>query len=150
MQSWSRSLKILGNETLELHRAARTIFKMATSLHFFAAPPQAKKALGRLFESSFQSFPGLRTQDLESPSQEIINTNSPLQGYLAHKQQPLPRTQQKARAQGPMVVLGGGVSYERGTLVPPKARRDVAGRSRRCPNERKFPAESPSPCIITC
>ena len=30
-----------------------------------------------------------------------------LQGYLAHKKQPPPRTLQKAYAWGPMVVLGG-------------------------------------------
>jgi hypothetical protein len=40
----------------------------------------------------------------------------PLQGYLAHKKPPPPRTLQQAYAYGPVVVLGGGlVSYERGT-----------------------------------
>ena len=34
-----------------------------------------------------------------------------LQGYLAHKKQPLPRTQQQAHAQGPEVVLGGGGGF---------------------------------------
>ena len=31
-----------------------------------------------------------------------------VQGYLAHKKRPPPRTLQKAYAQGPTVVLGGG------------------------------------------
>ena len=39
-----------------------------------------------------------------------------VQGYLAHKKPPPPRTLQQGFAQGPMPVLGGGaVSYERGT-----------------------------------
>jgi len=43
-----------------------------------------------------------------------------LQGYLAHKKTPPPRTLQEPYAWGPMVVLGGGaVSYERGTPVRP-------------------------------
>jgi len=41
-----------------------------------------------------------------------------LQGYLAHKKHPPPRTLQKDYNQGHMVVLGrGAVSYERGTPV---------------------------------
>ena len=39
-----------------------------------------------------------------------------LQGHLAHKKLPPPRTLEKAYAQGPMVVIEGVViSYERGT-----------------------------------
>ena len=45
----------------------------------------------------------------------------PVQGYLAHKRPPPPRTLEKASALGPSVVLGGGaVSYERGTPVREK------------------------------
>ena len=41
-----------------------------------------------------------------------------VQGNLAHKKVPPPRTLQQAYAQGPAVVLGGeAVSYERGTPV---------------------------------
>ncbi|KAJ1480153.1 hypothetical protein T484DRAFT_1901603 [Baffinella frigidus] len=41
-----------------------------------------------------------------------------VQGYLAHKKAPPPRTLQQAYALGPMVVLGGeALSYERGTHV---------------------------------
>ena len=41
-----------------------------------------------------------------------------LQGYLAHKKLPPPRTLQWAYAQGPTVVLGkGAVSYGRGNSV---------------------------------
>ena len=45
---------------------------------------------------------------------------SRVQGYLAHKNLPPPRTLRQAYAYGPMVVLGGGgaFSYERGTPVP--------------------------------
>ena len=45
--------------------------------------------------------------------------DSHMQGYLAHKKQPPRRTLQKPYVQGPMVVLGVGVSYERGTHVMP-------------------------------
>ena len=41
-----------------------------------------------------------------------------VQGYLAHKKHPLPRTLQWDYTLGPLVVLGGGaLSYERGTPV---------------------------------
>ena len=51
----------------------------------------------------------------------------PLQGFLAHKKLPPPRTLQYGYAYGPMVVLGGGaVSYERGTPVAASA--DVSSR----------------------
>ena len=41
-----------------------------------------------------------------------------LQGYLAHKKPPHPRTLQKAYAWGPTVLLGGGAfSYGRGTPI---------------------------------
>ena len=41
-----------------------------------------------------------------------------LQGHLAHKKLPTPRTLQQDYTQGPAVVLGeGSVSYERGTSV---------------------------------
>ena len=46
---------------------------------------------------------------------------SPVQGYLAHKKTPPPRTLQYDCAQGYMVVLGGrAVSYERGAPVDSK------------------------------
>jgi len=53
-----------------------------------------------------------------------------LQGYLVHKKTLPPRTLQQDYAEGPVVVLGGGVvSYERGspvhlvlTLAPMRAR----------------------------
>ena len=41
-----------------------------------------------------------------------------VQGYLAHKKQPLPETLQQDYADGPLVVLGGSaLAYERGTHV---------------------------------
>ena len=41
-----------------------------------------------------------------------------IQGCLAHKKHPPPRTLQEDYTQGVMVVLGGGAaSYERGTPV---------------------------------
>ena len=50
--------------------------------------------------------------DLTRPSREGI------QGYLAHKKPPPPRTLHQGSAYGPMVVLGGGAfSHERGTPV---------------------------------
>ena len=46
-----------------------------------------------------------------------------VQGYLAHKNPPSPRTLQQDSTLGPMVVLGGGtVSYERGAPVRLAAR----------------------------
>ena len=49
-----------------------------------------------------------------------------LQGYLAHKKQPPPRTLQQDHAEGPMGVLGGrAFSYERGPSVPPNIRPPV-------------------------
>ena len=51
-----------------------------------------------------------------------------MQGYLAHKKQRPARTLQKENAQGPMVVVGGGVvSYERGTPVTPNHAMRSAG-----------------------
>ena len=42
-----------------------------------------------------------------------------LQGHLAHKKLPPPKTLQQVYAQGPTVVLGWGARYcERGTPVP--------------------------------
>ena len=47
---------------------------------------------------------------------------SEVQGYLAHKKQPPPRSLQEDRAEGPMGILGGwAFSYERGTPVAPIA-----------------------------
>ena len=49
-----------------------------------------------------------------------VLTTSPLQGYLAHKNERPSRTLHKEYARGPLVVLGGdAVSYERGTPVNP-------------------------------
>ena len=56
-----------------------------------------------------------------------------VQGYLAHKKQPLPRTLQYPHAQGPMVVQGGGViSYEQGTPVLRGRRSEEVERAREC------------------
>ena len=40
-----------------------------------------------------------------------------VQGYLAHKKLPSPRTLQWDYAKGPTVALGEAISYERGTPV---------------------------------
>jgi len=49
---------------------------------------------------------------------ELTSTKRALQGYLAHKKHPPPRTLQWDYTYGPIAVLGGGaVSYERGTPV---------------------------------
>ena len=46
----------------------------------------------------------------------------PLQGYLANKKHPPPRTLQWDFTKGHVVVLGrGAISYERGTPVAPTA-----------------------------
>ena len=46
-----------------------------------------------------------------------------VQGYLAHKKRPPPRTLQHDYTQGPMVALGEvAVSYERGTPVRERLR----------------------------
>jgi len=53
-----------------------------------------------------------------SPLPEYLIKTYPLQGYLAHKKHPSPRSLQQDYTQGLMVVLGAGaISYERGTPV---------------------------------
>jgi len=59
----------------------------------------------------------VRHRNLRLPTR-CIPTTVYVQGSLAHKKQPLPRTLHYDYTQGPMVVLGvGAVSYERGGPV---------------------------------
>ena len=66
--------------------------------------------------------PNVRVIDVCVINASVINTCvisvSVLQGYLAYKKRPPPRTLQQAYSRGPTVVLWkGAIPYERGTPV---------------------------------
>ena len=76
----------------------------------------------RLIDFVYHSTLGLRVikkKELRGKAQRgTAPRGTNVQGYVAHKKQPPPRTARSDYVEGHMVALGrGGVSYERGTPV---------------------------------
>ena len=68
---------------------------------------------------------------LQGHAQRQSSAGRPIQGYLAHKKYPPPRTLWEDYTWGPMVVvLGGGGSYERGTPITTDKGRYLSASSR--------------------